>query len=271
MPPLALDSSVLFAFAPEMHARDIAAVFAGYDWRDLFWSLGILAVAVLAGRLASTLAVRGLQRWAKRKKGSVADAVSARMHGPVRWLGPLVAVDVAVPLVTLPAGILEGVRQGILIGVIVGLGWLAVRTVGVAETLVLRRFDVSNVDNLRARAVYTQMRGMSNVLTFVIAVITLAFALMSFERVRQLGTGLLASAGLAGIALGFAAQKSLAAILAGIQIAITQPIRVDDVLIVEGEWGRVEEITLTYVVLRIWDARRLVVPIQYFLEKPFQN
>jgi small-conductance mechanosensitive channel len=135
----------------------------------------------------------------------------------------------------------------------------------------LRRFDVSNVDNLRARAVYTQMRGMSNVLTFIIAVITLAFALMSFERVRQLGTGLLASAGLAGIALGFAAQKSLAAILAGIQIAITQPIRVDDVLIVEGEWGRVEEITLTYVVLKIWDGRRLVVPIQYFLEKTFQN
>jgi small-conductance mechanosensitive channel len=94
---------------------------------------------------------------------------------------------------------------------------------------------------------------------------------MTFERVRQLGAGLLASAGVAGIVLGFAAQKSLATILAGIQIALTQPIRVEDVVIVEGEWGTIEEITLTYVVVRIWDMRRLIVPIHYFIEKPFQN
>ncbi len=101
--------------------------------------------------------------------------------------------------------------------------------------------------------------------------LTVAFVLMTFERVRQLGAGLLASAGVAGIVLGFAAQKSLATILAGIQIALTQPIRVEDVVIVEGEWGTIEEITLTYVVVRIWDMRRLIVPIHYFIEKPFQN
>jgi small-conductance mechanosensitive channel len=99
----------------------------------------------------------------------------------------------------------------------------------------------------------------------------LGFVLLTFERVRQLGTGLLASAGVAGIVLGFAAQRSLSTILAGIQIALTQPIRVDDVVIVENEWGRIEEITLTYVVVRIWDKRRLVLPIVYFIERPFQN
>ena len=94
---------------------------------------------------------------------------------------------------------------------------------------------------------------------------------MHFESFRQLGAGLLASAGVLGIIVGFAAQKTLGNLLAGVQIAITQPIRVDDVVVVEGEWGRIEEITLTYVVVRIWDLRRLVLPISYFIEKPFQN
>jgi small-conductance mechanosensitive channel len=94
---------------------------------------------------------------------------------------------------------------------------------------------------------------------------------LTFEAVRELGAAFLASAGIAGIALGFAAQKSLATLVAGIQIAVSQPIRVGDVVIVEGEWGRIEEITLTYVVVRIWDLRRLIVPVQYFIEKPFQN
>jgi small-conductance mechanosensitive channel len=101
--------------------------------------------------------------------------------------------------------------------------------------------------------------------------VTLATALMTFEKVRQLGTTLLASAGIAGIIIGIAAQRSIAALIAGVQMALTQPIRVDDVVIVENEWGRIEEITLTYVVVRIWDLRRLIVPTTYFLEKPFQN
>jgi small-conductance mechanosensitive channel len=189
----------------------------------------------------------------------------------VRWLGPLLAIDLAVPLLTLPVEILEGLRESVLVGVIGGLGWLAVRVVSVVETVVVRRVNVSLADNLHARAVYTQMRGMRNVASFIVVVITVAFALMSFERVRHLGTGLLASAGLAGLALGFAAQKSLAAVLAGIQIAVTQPIRVDDVVIVEGEWGKIEEITLTYVVVKVWDLRRLIVPVEYFIDKPFQN
>jgi small-conductance mechanosensitive channel len=99
----------------------------------------------------------------------------------------------------------------------------------------------------------------------------IALILMTFPAVRQIGTSLLASAGLAGLAAGFAAKPVLGNLIAGLQIAISQPIRIDDVVIVEGEWGRIEEITGTYVVVKIWDERRMVVPLQYFIEKPFQN
>jgi small-conductance mechanosensitive channel len=118
---------------------------------------------------------------------------------------------------------------------------------------------------------YTQLRIVKRIVTVIIIIIGFAAILMTFEKVRQLGTSLLASAGIAGIIIGFAAQRSLATLFAGLQIAFTQPIRIDDVVIVENEWGRIEKITLTYVVVRIWDLRRLVLPITYFTEKPFQN
>jgi small-conductance mechanosensitive channel len=155
--------------------------------------------------------------------------------------------------------------------IIVGVGWLLMKLVRVVEDVVQRRFDQTGDDNLQARAVQTQVRGFRNVAVFLVVILTLGFVLMTFEGVRQVGTGLLASAGVAGLVLGFAAQRSIATLLAGIQIAISQPIRIDDVVIVEGEWGRIEEIRLTYVVVKIWDLRRLIVPVSYFIDKPFQN
>jgi small-conductance mechanosensitive channel len=258
------------ALAPRF-VRSVVESFAAYGFEELLWSLALLATAGIAGRAASALALRALRGWSKHRKAATADLVGVQLQGPLRWLGPLLAIEQALPLVTMPAELLEDLRQGLLLAVIGGACWLALRAVGIAETVVVRRFDVVGVDNLHARAVYTQMRGLRNVASFLIVVIALAFALLSFERVRQLGAGLLASAGLAGIVLGFAAQKSLAAVLSGIQIAFTQPIRLDDVVVVEGESGRIDEMTLTYVVVKIWDGRRLIVPIGYFLEKPFQN
>jgi hypothetical protein len=119
--------------------------------------------------------------------------------------------------------------------------------------------------------VQTQVRGFRNVARFAIGLLTVGVALMTFDGVRQLGVSLLASAGVAGIVIGFAAQRSIATVFAGLQIAITQPIRVDDVVIVAGEWGRIEQVTLSYVVVRIWDLRRLVVPVTHFIEHPFEN
>lgn len=131
--------------------------------------------------------------------------------------------------------------------------------------------DISKEDNLNARSNLTKMKIFEKIIVSIISLISVGVCLMTIDSVKSIGVSLLTSAGIAGIIVGFAAQKSIATVLAGIQIAITQPIRLDDVVIVEGEWGRIEEITLTYVVVKIWDERRLVLPIIYFLEKPFQN
>ena len=149
--------------------------------------------------------------------------------------------------------------------------WLILHLTGLGRDLVLRRHNLEEKDNLKARRIYTQFKVIQRIINFIVILFAIALALMTFEPIRKIGVGLFASAGVAGIILGFAAQKMIGTVLAGFQIAVTQPIRLDDVVIVEGEWGWIEEITLTYVVVRIWDKRRLVVPTTYFIEKPFQN
>ncbi|MEO1011046.1 MAG: mechanosensitive ion channel domain-containing protein [Bacteroidota bacterium] len=151
------------------------------------------------------------------------------------------------------------------------LTWLIIRALKMVKQLILDRQDVEAEDNYKARSIYTQFNILERVIIFVVILLAIAAALMSFEGIRDVGVSIFASAGVAGIIIGFSAQKMIGTLLAGIQIAITQPIKLDDVVIVEGEWGRIEEITLTYVVLKIWDKRRLVIPTTYFIEKPFQN
>jgi len=154
---------------------------------------------------------------------------------------------------------------------IVSIAWGLMAILRAFKKVILSRLDTSQEDNLRQRKFLTQFNIMESIIYFLIVLISIGASLMLFEEVRQLGISLFASAGVAGIIIGFAAQKLIATVLAGLQIAITQPIRIDDVVIIENEWGRIEEITLTYVVVKIWDQRRLVVPSTYFFEKPFQN
>lgn len=149
--------------------------------------------------------------------------------------------------------------------------WFLIQFTHIFKSRFIRKYDMSAEDNLNARRVYTQFSILERVVVFLIITIAIGVALMSFESIRSVGISFLTSAGIAGIIIGFSAQKALGTLLAGIQIAITQPIRLEDVVIVEGEWGWIEEITLTYVVIRIWDKRRLVVPTTYFIEQPFQN
>ncbi len=155
--------------------------------------------------------------------------------------------------------------------IIVGFTSCLLVLTGILKRLFLRQFDISKEDNLRARKVYTQINILQKVSKFIIVVLGLGFVLVSFESIRQIGVGLFASAGVAGIIIGFSAQKAIGTLIAGIQIAFTQPFRLDDAVVVEGEWGWIEEINLNYVVVRIWDKRRLVLPSTYFLENPFQN
>lgn len=151
------------------------------------------------------------------------------------------------------------------------IAWLAVQSVQAIAYYLQSKLDVTVSDNLRARKSLTQINVFKTIANTIIIIFAIAAALMTFKQARAVGISLLTSAGIAGIIVGLAAQKSIGMILAGIQLAITQPIRLDDVVIVENEWGHIEEITLTYVVVKIWDERRLVLPVTYFLETPFQN
>lgn len=155
--------------------------------------------------------------------------------------------------------------------IILGFTWCLLVLSRILKENLLRQFDISKEDNLKARKIYTQINILQKVGNFVIILIGLGLILLSFESIRQIGVGLFASAGVAGIIIGFSAQKAIGTLIAGIQIAFAQPFRLDDAVVVEGEWGWIEEINLTYVVVRIWDQRRLVLPTTYFLEKPFQN
>jgi len=198
-------------------------------------------------------------------------AVVRRCDRPTRLLLPLAAFQVA--LQGMPADLPRLATVEHLNGIltIAAVTWLAMEAIrGVADGVVLLH-PAEVADNLAARRIQTQTRVLSRIASGTVLVAGLAFILMTFPRARQIGASLLASAGVAGLVAGIAARSVFSNLLAGLQIALAQPIRIDDVLIVEGEWGRVEEITRTYVVLKIWDERRLIVPLGWFIDHPFQN
>jgi small-conductance mechanosensitive channel len=182
----------------------------------------------------------------------------------VRRALPLLALILGAPALSVSPALAEMVRNATSLLLIAVVAFILFQIVNVAASFVLTRHRIDVSDNLQARSIYTQVVVLKKVALTSIGIFTLASMLMVFDSVRQFGASILASAGIA-------AQRSIATLLAGFQIALTQPIRVDDVVIVEGEWGRIEDITLTYVVVRVWDLRRLVVPITYFIEQPFQN
>lgn len=233
-------------------------------------SVGI-AIAGTIGFCLVRLVLRLVGTLAKRGVSTLHDSFLLHCSRPLRVVVPLLVVFSAIPLLGMPerwAAVLSKATGMLLV---VCFAWLLIKLSSVLEDLVLKKYDIGVPDNFQARKIATQMHIVKKMLTVAIVILALASLLMQVDRLREIGTGLLASAGLAGIVIGFAAQRTVANFLAGIQIAFSQPIRVDDVVIVENEWGRIEEITLTYVVVRIWDLRRLVVPISYFIEKPFQN
>lgn len=198
-------------------------------------------------------------------------ALVARTEGPTRLGFLIMGISLAASIAPLPPGWAAVVRQILSVGFIALLGWMALTAFHVWMVVHLRRFKLDAEDNLLARKHVTQTRMLQRVVNGLIVVITASVALMTFDSVRQYGVSLLASAGAAGLIVGLALQPVLKNLIAGIQLAITQPIRIDDALIVENEWGNVEEITSTYVVVRLWDWRRLILPLSYFIEKPFQN
>lgn len=232
---------------------------------------GFALLLALAAVWVAMRAYRVLAWRATRAQG-VGGLVVRRTHGPLAFVAGLLVLNLVLQGAPDALAGVDRVRHAIGVLLIIAVTVLLLRTVKVTgEAIVARHPYATAADNLRARTLLTQARVLTRTLYGVILLVGLSIALMTFPAVRQVGTSLLASAGIAGLAVGLAAKPVLANLLAGLQLALTQPIRIDDVLVLEGEWGRVEEITGTYVVVAIWDQRRLIVPLQYFIEKPFQN
>lgn len=232
-------------------------------------SLGSMLVGVLITSLAFRIGERIVRR--ATRDAPVAASVASAIRAPAKWGLPLLPVNAVLqgtPADAPGLGLAQQVCALLLIGAVTWLASNAVR--GVAQGVITAN-PTTIADNLQARRIQTQTRVLARTLQGVVLLIGLSLMLMTFPQARQIGTSLLASAGLAGLVAGFAARPVLGNLIAGLQIGLSQPIRLDDVVIVEGEWGVIEEITGTYVVVRIWDQRRLVVPLQYWIEKPFQN
>jgi small-conductance mechanosensitive channel len=227
----------------------------------------VLGVALLVG-----MGLAALVRLLLRRRGDqkLTELISRWIAGPLRVLMPLVTMLVALPAAGLPEAVHDGFHQALQIGAILAATWFAVRVLGLGEQYVISRYD-GRADSLDARSVQTRVRVGRNLGVVLVVALGLAWVLTTFDAARELGTSLLASAGVATVVIGFAAQRSLGTLLAGIQIALTEPIRLDDIVVVQGEGGRIEEIGVTYVVVRLWDGRRLVVPITFFVDQPFQN
>ncbi len=235
------------------------------------WNLLVVATAIILGFVVRLIIAGILLFYKSTKDYSLFRSVITHLSKPLNYFVPLLMIDFMLPLLLLSKSIITPIDRITNILVIVAFAGLLINSIRIFEDYIYHQYDITQEDNLKGRKVRTQLIFIRKVLILIIVVVSIAIILLSFSSVRKIGAGLLTGVGIGGIILGIAAQKPLGNLLAGMQIAFTQPIRIDDVLVVEGEWGRVEEITLTYVVLAIWDQRRLVLPITYFTEKPFQN
>ncbi|MFA5649766.1 MAG: mechanosensitive ion channel domain-containing protein [Proteiniphilum sp.] len=243
---------------------------AGSSLRYLFIALLFIALFVVLVAIFNFIIKKWRQR-ARRSKSLVDDFIVRLFRVPGIWIIFSVMLHLFSSFLKEDENTFATFEKISRIMLILTIGWLIIQVVRGLFHYWQRRFDITNPNNLEARKRLTQMSMVERIVIITVAFIFVAIALMTIDSVRQLGVSLLASAGVAGIIIGFAAQRSFGQIFSGIQIAFTQPVRLDDVVVIEGEWGRIEEINITYAVVKIWDERRLIVPIDYFLNNPIQN
>lgn len=245
----------------------------------LFWARSLTAI-LYAGWIIALLwlvfrAIRAVEKrmhlWAERTASLLGKVIIPIVGNTLRLAVPLLGIILLLPLLRLPENWTWVTQKGFGILFIVALSFLIVRGINAVQMALLSHHRMDVEDNLSARRIYTQVSVIRKIIVTAVVIIATGSILMLFDPVRQFGTSILASAGIAGVVIGFAAQKTLGNVLAGIQIALTQPMLIDDIVVVEGEFGQIEEITLTYVTVRTWDLRRMILPITYFVEKPFQN
>ena len=241
------------------------------DWRRDLWAAGILAVAIAIALTAHFVLFFILKRLASRKGDVVIKSLVRHSQGPSLWILPLLALLVALPTAPLPQRLSTILEHIVGLGLIASIAWLVILFSQILSDILAARYRVDVPDNLTARRIQTQFQMIHRIIVVLVIIVTLSIMLMTIPAIKHIGVSLLASAGLAGLVVGMAMKPTLSSLIAGIQIALTQPIRLEDVVIVQGEWGWIEEIGTTYVVVRIWDLRRLIVPLSYFIEQPFQN
>ncbi|SFU38132.1 Small-conductance mechanosensitive channel [Pustulibacterium marinum] len=247
---------------------DFQSLKNSYEWVPYLSGVGITFVILI---VVYTIANKVINRVTKHSDSQLTKSLLSRLRTPILLLICVIALWAPISYTELPENVVNTAIKILTILMIAIFTWMAITAVQLIKYFVLKKYDIKQKDNLKARKIYTQFRIIERVLIFIILIISISLALMSFSSIRKLGLSLITSAGIGGLILGLAAQKVLGGILAGIQIAIAQPIRLDDVVIVEGEWGRIEEINLTFVVVNIWDERRLVLPTTYFIDNTFQN
>jgi small-conductance mechanosensitive channel len=235
----------------------------------------VVGVVLIAGALAAALFAHRLLVGAVRRGLSKRDAFTRsliiRTRAPSRFALMVAALSWSLNIAPLPAREERILQHLLLVAFMALAGWAVLTAADIGSALYLRRHRTDVADNLQARKLLTQARMLRRALSVLVLAITAALILMTIPGVKQVGVSLLAAGGAAGIIVGLALQPVLSNILAGIQIAFTQPIRIDDAVVVQNEFGRVEEIKSTYVVIRLQDERRLIVPLKYFLDQPFQN
>ncbi len=264
--------ATVFGLAPAFARADAGQLAGSAMWYasflllgSLFWFAAVLAMRLL--RQAHLHISTGSWRLGSEFERLIAAMALRIAAGLVPFFTFSLALTVLAeqPLIKDAAGTL------LRLTVIAAVVWVLVQLIGMFDRFLTSHYRLDVSDNLQARRLQTQATVVKKLLYLLVGTCAVAAMLMQFEQVRVLGTSILASAGLASVIIGFAAQRTLANLLAGVQLAFTQPIRMDDVVVIEGEWGRIEEINLTYVVVALWDQRRLVLPISSFIEKPFQN
>lgn len=241
------------------------------NWHSWMWSVGVLTAAILAGLVAHWILFFILGRLAQRKGSRFVASVVRHAQKSSRWVFLLLVLLPALPASGLPERALDPLEHAAGIGLIATVAWLVVLSVDVVSDMLAGREIASFEDRLAFRRLKTTTQVLRHIVVSLVVVIALAVMLMTFPAVKHIGMSLLASAGLAGLVVGMAMKSTLSSLIAGIQIAFSQPIRIEDSIVVEGEWGNVEEIGTTQVVVRTWDLRRLVLPLSYFIEHPFQN
>lgn len=245
--------------------------FLQHNWQSVLWSLGIALGAIVVALVVRAIVLWAFRRIAKRHLSVLGNSLVNHGEGPTRFIFPLIAVLAVAPGLPLPKAGMSAIEHITGLSLIAAVGWLAILFVEVLSDVLAGRYRVDVADNLLARRMQTQFQMLHRIAVILVIIVTVSLMLMTFPAIKHIGMSILASAGLASLVVGMAMKGTLANLIAGVQIAFSQPFRIEDAVVVEGEWGWIEEIGTMYVVVRIWDLRRLILPLSYFLDHPFQN